>query len=473
METRASGRSRILLACVVACAAALCIAAGAAFADDSAAGAGGTESGTTRGASGDYLYAAVDDDDYSSTKGLWGFVDASGAWVIGPQFADLGSRPGQTPSLASDAQDGRAGSGVDDTGAEYDLPGGVMGSDPFPAQDGESDTWGYIDRTGAWVIQPQYSEAHVFSDGLALVRHENSEGDDVFAFVDASGDVKLDGYDAATSFTGGYAFISGKADTDKDDAAEGFACIDKNGDWALKSKAAAPNDEYDMEKRYCYESPVFFHEGLGFARIEDGQAVYIDEKGNEAVRASSGVEGVSVAAAGPFNGGVAEVEFKGGNAWEGISGVDPDTVARGLVTTSGTLVKAPDASTSQFSTSVSLWKDVRTADGLIAAQEPLTGMWGYVDAATGEWKIAPRFADAYPFSEGLALARDLGTGDYGYIDEQGAWKIAPRFFPRTDSGSAISFDFTGGLSYSSAELGGNHARSGWVNQSGSWIVSWE
>lgn len=78
-----------------------------------------------------YLYAVQD-----SETGLWGFVDAAGTQVIPCQFESLGSLPGQSPSLVTTySPNNGTKSYFPDFGCAYDLPGGVMNDDPFPAQD--------------------------------------------------------------------------------------------------------------------------------------------------------------------------------------------------------------------------------------------------------------------------------------------------------------------------------------------------
>ena len=50
--------------------------------------------------------------------------------------------------------------------------------------------------------------------------------------------------------------------------------------------------------------------------------------------------------------------------------------------------------------------------------------WGFLDA-TGELVIAPGFAGALGFSEGLAAVRS--GGKWGFIDRAGTTVIPPRF----------------------------------------------
>lgn len=95
--------------------------------------------------------------------------------------------------------------------AVSDLPGGVMGDDPFPVYDSDTEKWGYIDKSGEWVIEPEYDDACVFSDGLGLV-HSEDKG---VGFVNAQGELVMSGYTGATSFSEGVAFVWGKPDDEK------------------------------------------------------------------------------------------------------------------------------------------------------------------------------------------------------------------------------------------------------------------
>ncbi|MGA2618888.1 MAG: WG repeat-containing protein [Thermoguttaceae bacterium] len=67
---------------------------------------------------------------------------------------------------------------------------------------------------------------------------------------------------------------------------------------------------------------------------------------------------------------------------------------------------------------------------LVAFEE--AGKWGFKDAA-GKVVIAPQFAEAHAFSDGLAAVRTKkttvwGRGDtWGYIDKSGKYAVEPRF----------------------------------------------
>jgi hypothetical protein len=52
----------------------------------------------------------------------------------------------------------------------------------------EKGGWGYIEKSGKFVIQPQYNQAEPFSDGLALVKKLGKQ-----YFIDRSGKTVIKG----------------------------------------------------------------------------------------------------------------------------------------------------------------------------------------------------------------------------------------------------------------------------------------
>lgn len=197
LRTRGFAAAGISVACMLAAA---CLAAGVPC--NQVAYASETESqsqtaNAQNAQSSGYLYAVQD-----SETDLWGFVDAAGTQVIPCQFDGIGSVPGEPPQLMI-TDDSRN----PNYKAVSDLPGGVMGDDPFPVYDSDTEKWGYIDKSGEWVIEPEYDDACVFSDGLGLV-HSEDKG---VGFVNAQGELVVSGYIAATSFSEGVAFVWGQA----------------------------------------------------------------------------------------------------------------------------------------------------------------------------------------------------------------------------------------------------------------------
>ncbi|WP_418862913.1 WG repeat-containing protein [Slackia isoflavoniconvertens] len=145
LRTRGFAAAGISVACMLAAA---CLAAGVPC--NQVAYASETESqsqtaNAQNAQSSGYLYAVQD-----SETGLWGFVDAAGTQVIPCQFDGIGSVPGEPPQLMI-TDDSRN----PNYKAVSDLPGGVMGDDPFPMYDSDTEKWGYIDKSGEWVIEPR------------------------------------------------------------------------------------------------------------------------------------------------------------------------------------------------------------------------------------------------------------------------------------------------------------------------------
>ena len=88
--------------------------------------------------------------------GKWGYINTAGEYVIEPQFYD---------AYSSQKSDGRTTTKYVDN-AWYFSEGLVRVM--------IGDKWGYIDREGKIVIEPQFDLAFFFDNGLALVR-ENDE----------------------------------------------------------------------------------------------------------------------------------------------------------------------------------------------------------------------------------------------------------------------------------------------------------
>ena len=72
-----------------------------------------------------------------------------------------------------------------------------------PALDGKSRKWGYINKKGAWVIEPQFSKAKSFSEGLAPVWKDFKWG-----FIDVYGNFAIPlQFRIAEPFSDGYAYV--------------------------------------------------------------------------------------------------------------------------------------------------------------------------------------------------------------------------------------------------------------------------
>jgi len=149
------------------------------------------------------------------------YLDQSGQIVIGPFKA----------TYALNFSEGLASRGDRRIGEYIDKNGKVVislscwvnhGFNDGLALIGISDLkWGFIDKTGQWIIAPQFEILEEFSEGLAAARYEGKTG-----FIDKSGNwVIQPQYDGATNFMYGLA-AAGKGDK--------FGYIDKNGNWVIQ-----------------------------------------------------------------------------------------------------------------------------------------------------------------------------------------------------------------------------------------------
>jgi hypothetical protein len=163
-------------------------------------------------------------------SGKWGFVDRNGAWVVKPQFkdalsyseglaavtnSDLGIEPGwgyvdrrgemvipPAYSLALSFHEGLAlvltlkdgeyqGRYINRDGHnafEANCHGGnhfAQGLAPVPLAHGQ---FGFIDKSGKTIIQPQFRDAHPFNEDLAVVRFDDNVS---WGLIDKSGKVVL------------------------------------------------------------------------------------------------------------------------------------------------------------------------------------------------------------------------------------------------------------------------------------------
>ena len=382
------------------------------------------------------LFAARARDD-SGNPNLWGFIDATGAWVIEPQFEDVASEPGPSYDV---------GAGVSPLETVYDalytecmgLTPGVFDGRLAAVKDEESGLWGYIDRTGAWAIEPTYEKAGTFSpDGFAVVV---SDGDIHFIREDGSDAFGALAARSATPFCGGVAFV-------QDGGTEQWACIDVDGEWALESGE-------DKAHPYVYDAPVFFSEGVGLTRGSDGLA-YVDNTGAVQLDFPARArDGYSTRMCVFHQGYMFYMGFfydKTGKLVKGSARVEHNSELGDSV--HGT-VDAPPFEREDA--------PYFASNGLAGVKDYDLTLAGYIDE-TGEWAIRPQFLEAEPFGEGLAAVRDWATDEYGFINEAGEWVITPRL-------SVVGWPFKGGLVYGETLSETDH--SGWIDQTGSWVCDW-
>ncbi len=274
--------------------------------------------------------------------------------------------------------------------------------------------WGFIDKTGAIKIKPQFDSVMVkwgcpvanFSEGLNVVKVG-----DRFGYIDEQGRFAINPqFHYAGPFSEGLAMASTDDNT-------GF--IDKTGRFVIQ--AQFDRQTYNTQKEGHYfipgANPSYeedgFNNGLAPVRMLDnssnGEVIFIDKAGKRVM--------------GPF--------FSGRNFSEGFAAVSSGIGRHFFVNSSGN---------PQFNAT---YEDVGDfSEGL--AEVKIGEKSGYIDRS-GTLVIPPQFEGAHRFQEGLAC---VGVGKYpnkkfGFIDKTGKFIINPTL--SACGGYAGLGDFSNGL----------------------------
>lgn len=236
----------------------------------------------------------------------------------------------------------------------------------IPVKSGEK--WGYIDKQGKIQINPQFNQANIFIDGLALVA--NSDGK--FGFINEEGKYVINPiYKDASFFQDGWALVV------SDNSKPQF--IDKQGNVKLTVNNV---DECGI---FCDE----------FALVKSkSKWGFIDKSGSLKIPAIYD-------AASCFTEELAPVMIKdkdGNNSW-------------GYINTQGKLeINCQFKEAFHFKNGYAVVSDGKK--------------YGYI-GKDGKYIINPQFDDADNFENGFAVIKQ-GT-DYGYIDSKGKIQINPQF----------------------------------------------
>ncbi len=292
---------------------------------------------------------------------------------------------------------------------------------------GSNGKYGYIDKTGAWVIHPTFDGALAFSEGLARIEVRKTGSDDWDTanrrgFIDRKGVLVTPLFDWVGDFSEGLAQA-------RVGMREGF--IDKSGAWVV---------------HHGFYGLSAFSEGLAAARTGEKWG-YINKTGAWVIRpqfdfvrdfkeglAEAGIHGVGPYTAnfkGPHHGyidraGAWVIEprfehsspFSCGLAWVRQGGT------RGFIDKTGAWV---DPDVGYFPEALATLGGAYYSEGLAAAKQ--NDKVGYFDL-DGEWAIHPQFDGGSRFSDGLARVK-VGY-KYGFIDRSGGWVVDPQFVDASD-----------------------------------------
>ena len=333
----------------------------------------------------------------------WGFVDATGKWLIPPTFSDVRSF---SEGLAAVQTNGM---------------------------------WGYVDQSGTLVIPASYRSAQSFQpNGLAWV--EDASGKK--GAIDRTGAVRIPAtLDRVSPFEQGVAAVGVQAGV-RDVAGTlqpvfSFGLMDTSGAWLLRplegprnpellttigtfSEGLAPAQKAGKKWGYVDASgvmtiPVQFENAQSFsegrAAVQQGRKWgYIDSSGAVVVspafrRAHPFTEGIAAVCvskcgftlpngAAPFSGNFESV----GHFHSGVAAAKRDG-KWGFVETTGVWRVEPTYSAAHSDGFQEGVAAVATGGGVFGGPKA----WGFIDPE-GTLQIPTQFADVQPFSEGMAAA---------------------------------------------------------------------
>lgn len=299
----------------------------------------------------------------------------------------------------------------------------------FPVESGYS--WGYINTSGKYVVNPVYDDADYFYCGLAKVVQDDKTG-----YINSRGKTVVElKYVDGTKFSGGLAFVS--------EDCEPIKCINTSG------KVKFSLDE--IERAYPYNE--------GLARIETPSRKYgfIDTEGRiviDTVYTEAGhfSEGLVFVSKDDWSG---FVDDKGNTVFE-VDAYKPYEYKEGLVVHHGR--EYSDYGYLDKKGKIAIDHQFYGADSFsegLACVESGYDNYGFINKK-GRMVINPQYEQAESFSNGLAVVRKAGK--YGYIDTKGRERIKPVYHE--------AFSFIGDYAF----VQGEDYKYGLINKKGKYVV---
>jgi len=326
----------------------------------------------------------------------WGYIDEKGNYVLQPMYdaaQDFSSGMGMIKNLWDWYYVNKDGV-IINSASEYITR---YGFSEGMARIELKNRWGFIDRNGEIVIQPQFVDAGDFKNGVAPVRTDNGWG-----YIDKSGN-----YFIEPQFKDAKDFENSVAKIKNDD---GWVFINSDKKIFPQNK-----NQYDIKNN--------FSDGMAFV-VKDRKFGFINTTGELVIPARFDDVG-------SFNNGFAPVEIDRQWGYINKSGdflVNPkykvaqefkddmamvrDSDGYLYITTSGEEIGKTDVYEVKYAFS----------DGY--ARVIQDGRWGFIDK-TGKLVIPAQFDKAEDFSNGLAPV--LKDGSWGYINKNGDLVIDYQF----------------------------------------------
>lgn len=297
-----------------------------------------------------------------------------------------------------------------------------------PVEINDAPTFAYINKKGDFTIGPWQGIASVFSEGLGLISRKGGQG-----FIDPSGKIVIE-----PQFSFAKSFSDGMAQVILDQCIPSVDCgligyIDKSGRVVIKPQFRAAQD---------------FHEGLAAVRRGNDEWTFIDKEGKEITEQHfrSDLKN-SLVVTTDFSDGLAGVKIDGkwgfidkaGNMVispkfdhaekfsEGVAAVSLEC-RWGYIDKAGSFVIKPQFRyASEFSQGLAAIDPFPSS--VPCPNSKSHDKLGYIDR-TGKLIIAPKFDLAFKFLDGMAEVvvvnpKDENDLQHGYIDKTGKYIWRP------------------------------------------------
>jgi hypothetical protein len=333
----------------------------------------------------------------ADAKGKWGFIDRTGRFRIPPRYNGAGQfSEGVAYAWYWDGERRKDGI-VDANGKFTELPEVNDyefifhdGLARFQTPSGQERKYGYMDKAGRVVVEPQFYDAGHFSEGLAWVA-VFKEGQRLYGFIDKTGKFAISPRftEQPDDFVDGLARVAGR---------HFYGFIDRTGRFEIPEQFQQLDDS--------------FSEGLVAATFEGdiSRGVYLRRDGRVAFEIPLWQERTARQRSLPSFGMHLHRPFS-----EGLAPVASFNKFGFIDKTGKVVIAALFRETRGFSEGLAAVKIIGS-DGEY--------VWGYIDR-TGKFAIAPQFADAKPFAGGLAQVSTV-EGSRRLIDRTGKviWQLS-------------------------------------------------
>jgi hypothetical protein len=307
--------------------------------------------------------------------------------------------------------------------------------------------WGYIDKTGKIIIQPQYEFADRFTNDRAVVK-----SGELFGFIDRTGNIVIKPQFYATrGFSDNLAAVFD---------GYGWGYIDRSGKIVIKPQLYQAEDFQsgiakvmlsdrettawiDANGKVIIGKNSDFDEVWGdfkegFARIKKGNLYgFIDNRGRVSIKpqydwAGDFQEGFAQIGMGKKYGYIDRTgkiaiapQFDGVRDFENGLAVVQIGDRNGYINKSGKIAIAPQLLPVMTSYGNTKAPSVQAfSEGLAGVRDQKIGRWGYMNLQT-KIVIKPQFIYISPFKDGLAKVKVKDS--WGFVDRSGKIIVKPQF----------------------------------------------